>query len=364
MKKLSYHNVNKTPYLTWNWLKSNRGTLEAEIDENIRPCARIRGADSSLIVYKDEGDGCAEISELEKVLPQMEHESSTDASQIVNSLNSIKFALIAKKKCSEPVVIDFNLKGGQSYSGKQTVIAEQEAELTVIMDYTSLPFDSGFCAIQTKLWAKAYSRIHLIKVQLLGQKYIHLDDTQSFAEDGAKIEITQIELGSKKAFVNVTSNLAGYEASFKSDTAWIAKDEQDYDINYCTVHTGKKTDTKMTIKGTLLDNARKLYRGTIDFKEGCSGATGDEQEETLLASPTAVNRSIPMILCGEEDVTGSHGGNLGHLNAEELFYFNARGIDTNKAKQIMTRSKVMAVAQKIPDRELVEKIKEYIGEAE
>lgn len=364
MKNLSYKHINETPYPTWNWLKMNRSSLDAQIDDKILPCAKISGANAGLIVYKDEGSGCAEITELEKVLPQMEHNSSKDTTDIVTSLHSIKFALIAKNKCIEPVIIDFNLKDGQTYSGRQTIIAEQEADLTVIMDYTSLPFDSGFCAIQTKLWAKAYSKIHLIKVQLLGQKYIHIDDTQSFAEDGAQIEITQIELGSNKAFVNVTSNLAGFNSAFKSDTAYIAKNEQQLDINYCTEHTGKKTDTKMKIRGTILDNAKKLYRGTIDFKKGCSGSTGDEQEETLLASPTAVNRSLPMILCGEDDVAGSHGGTLGHLNTDELFYFQSRGIDIEKAKEIMTRSKVMAVANKIPDSAVIQRIKTFIGEEE
>ncbi len=363
-KTLSYHNVNKTPYLTWNWLKMNRGTLEAVIDDKIVVCSKIRGANDGLLVYKDDGSSCAEIAELERSMPFMAQSSSTDTTDIINSLDTIKFALVAQKKCPENIVIDFELKDGQSYSGSQLIIAEPGSELTVIMNYTSLPFDGGFCAIQTKIWAKEYSKVHIVKVQLLGQKYIHLDDTQTLAEDNATIEVTQIELGSKQVFANVTCSLAGYKSSFVSSTAYTAKDEQNLDMNYCTVHTGKESVSKMTVKGTVTGNAKKLYRGTIDFKRGCEGAKGDEQEETLLASPTAVNRSIPMILCGEENVEGAHGGNLGHLGAEELFYFQSRGIDEEKAKSIMTRAKIMETAQKIPDEQTVNKIKDFIGETE
>ena len=363
-KKLSYHNVNKTPYLTWNWLKMNRGILETEIDTSVVPCAKIRGATEGLILYKDDGSGCAEIAELEEKLPFMAQSSSTDTTDIINSLNSVKFALTAQKKCKEPVILDFELKDGQTYSGRQIVIAEENSEITVIMNYTSLPFDGGFCAIQTKLWAKPYSKIHLVKVQLLGQKYTHLDDTQFFAEDNASIKVTQIELGSKQVFANVTCALSGYASNFTSETAYTAKNEQNFDINYCVSHTGKNTESKMRIKGTLLDNAKKLYRGTIDFKRGCEGSKGNEYEETLLTSPTAVNRSIPMILCGEENVEGAHGGNLGNLGNEELFYFQSRGIDEKAAKSIMTRAKIIEAASQIPDEKTVGQIKAFIGEEE
>lgn len=361
-KKLSYQNVNKTPYPTWNWLKMNRGTLEAEIQTEVVPCAKIRGASEGLTLYKDDGSGCSEIAQLEEGLPFMAQTSSTDTTDVINALKSIKFAITAHKKCPEPVILDFELKDGQTYSGRQIITAEENSEITVIMNYTSLPFDGGFCAIQTKLWAKAGAKIHLIKVQLLGQKYLHLDDTQFFAEEGAGVKITQIELGSKKNFANVTCSLFGNGSSFTGQTAYTAKDQQEFDLNCCIVHTGKNTNSDINVRGTLSGNAKKLYRGTIDFRRGCEGSKGNEQEETLLTSPAAVNRSLPMILCGEENVEGAHGGNLGNLGEEELFYFQSRGIDTETAKSLMTRAKIMQAAAGIPDEKTVNQIKEFIGE--
>lgn len=361
-KKLSYQNVNKTPYPTWNWLKMNRGTLEAEIQTEVVPCAKIRGTTEGLILYKDDGSGCSEIAQLESELPFMAQSSSTDTTHVLNSLNSIKFAVTAQKKCPEPVILDFDLKDGQTYSGRQIITAEENSEITVIMNYTSLPFNAGFCAIQTKLWAKAGAKIHLIKVQLLGQKYLHLDDTQFFTEKGASVKITRIELGSEKTFSNITCSLSGNSSTFTGEVAYAAKDQQELDLNCCVVHTGKNTNSCINVRGTLSDSAKKLYRGTIDFRRGCQGAKGSEQEETLLTSPTAVNRSLPMILCGEENVEGAHGGNLGNLGDEELFYFQSRGIDTETAKSLMTRAKIMQAAAGIPDEKTVKQIKEFIGE--
>ena len=133
------------------------------------------------------------------------------------------------------------------------------------------------------------------------------------------------------------------------------------DINYVADQRGKKTDVLMNVKGVLMDKAVKTYRGTLDFKSGSSGSVGDEQEDTLLLSPDVVNRSMPVILCQEEDVEGRHGATIGQLGEDLLFYINSRGIDEKEAKRLMVRAKLDSVARLIPDPEIAEKVQYYIS---
>ena len=132
------------------------------------------------------------------------------------------------------------------------------------------------------------------------------------------------------------------------------------DMNYVVNHYGKKSECKMSVKGTLKDSSQKTYRGTIDFKNGCSGAIGDEQEDTLLLSPTVVNKSLPVILCDEEDVSGEHGATIGRLSEEVLFYMKSRGIAKNVAENIIARAKIQSVVSLIPDEQTVELIQKYM----
>ena len=39
-----------------------------------------------------------------------------------------------------------------------------------------------------------------------------------------------------------------------------------------------------------------------------------------------VNKTVPLILCAEENVVGNHGATIGELDDETLFYFESRGI--------------------------------------
>ncbi len=305
---LKFTDINKTPCLTWNWLKMNRASLELEADSNI-------------------------ISE--------------------------KKQIVSTKK-GELVYIPLEFEDGKRYSHEQVIESQENSEITVILDYTSLSDAKGFSEVKTRLVAHPYSKIHLVKVQLLGQNFIQIDDTEGECDENAEINVTQIELGGAKVYAQVKNELNGYESKFKSNTAYIAEKGQLLDMNYVVNHHGAKTDTKMLVKGVVGDNAFKVYRGTIDFKRGCTDATGDEQEETLLMSPSAVNKSIPMVLCDEENVSGTHGSTLGRLGSDELFYMQSRGISEKEAKKMMKKAKILSTASLIPNEEVRSKIENFL----
>ena len=118
----------------------------------------------------------------------------------------------------------------------------------------------------------------------------------------------------------------------------------------------------MSAQGTLCDRAAKTYRGSIDFINGCAGSTGNEYEEVLLLSPDVVNKSIPLILCGEENIAGEHGSTIGKLGDDTLFYMQSRGIAKSETEKLMARAKVVRIASLIPDETTVAKINAYLDE--
>ena len=71
---------------------------------------------------------------------------------------------------------------------------------------------------------------------------------------------------------------------------------------------------------------QKVFRGTIDFKNGSSDSVGNEKETVLMLGENVVNKTVPLILCAEENVVGNHGATIGELDDETLFYFESRGI--------------------------------------
>ena len=111
-------------------------------------------------------------------------------------------------------------------------------------------------------------------------------------------------------------------------------------------------------RGVPADEADKLLRGTIDFRNGCAGAVGNESEEVLLLSENIRNRSVPVILCDEEDVVGNHGASIGRPDEELLYYMESRGLRADEAVELLAAAKLAAVVNRIPDEKIREEIRE------
>ena len=113
--------------------------------------------------------------------------------------------------------------------------------------------------------------------------------------------------------------------------------------------------------GVLRDSSQKTFRGTIDFKTGSSGAVGAETEDVLLLGETVVNKTVPLILCAEEDVKGSHGATIGQLDEEMLFYLGSRGISEEKAVDLMAGARIGRIIREVGDEIAEQNAKAFLG---
>ena len=263
-------------------------------------------------------------------------------------------------KVDKPVKITY--KAGEDNSLNSHIIYVSEgSELTLIEVFESDNKDN-LLGLQTRVYVCENASIKLVRVNLLSENTDHFDDLGFHLENDAKAELVQLELGGKRSYVGVRTELVGRKSEYRSATGYLCKGDSLLDMNFVTNEWGKKVSSNMDASGVLLDNSTKVYRGTIDFKEGAKGASGFEKEDTLLFSPNIINKSVPLILCHEEDVEGDHGATIGRIDEKLLFYIKSRGIDEKAAKQLMTEAYINAVTEQIGDDETEGKVIKYVSE--
>ena len=263
-------------------------------------------------------------------------------------------------KVDKPVKITY--KAGEENSLNSHIIYVSEgSELTLIEVFESDNKDN-LLGLQTRVYVCENASIKLVRVNLLSENTDHFDDLGFHLENDAKAELVQLELGGKRSYVGVRTELVGRKSEYRSATGYLCKGDSLLDMNFVTNEWGKKVSSNMDASGVLLDNSTKVYRGTIDFKEGAKGASGFEKEDTLLFSPNIINKSVPLILCHEEDVEGDHGATIGRIDEKLLFYIKSRGIDEKAAKQLMTEAYINAVTEQIGDDETEGKVIKYVSE--
>ena len=173
--------------------------------------------------------------------------------------------------------------------------------------------------------------------QTLDDSWIALDDTGLFLDEGARVNVQHIVLGAGASATGLAGDLLGDTAKVTIDTDYLGAREQVRDFNYELRH------------GVLTGASKKVYRGTIDLVHGCKGATGTERETVLLANKGVDNKTVPVILCDEDDVAGNHGATIGHVRDEQLFYLACRGLDQNAAEDLFIRAKLEDAALSATD---------------
>lgn len=256
-------------------------------------------------------------------------------------------------------IIKAEVIGEAQYSAKSfKITAHAGSDVTVFETYRT---DKNLL-VDTKINIEKEARVKLVQLNLTGKGSTVYSKVDADIKEDGKFEFVQLFLGQGDQYLDCKADLNGDRSFVKADMAYIGQDSQRIDVNFVANQFGKNTESEINTDGALKDAATKIFRGTIDFKQGSSDSVGNEMEKVLLLGDDVVNKTIPIILCAEENVVGNHGATIGDLDADTLFYFESRGINREEAQNIMLRANVEHVASLVNDDEFESIVKERLEE--
>lgn len=249
----------------------------------------------------------------------------------------------------EPFRLDLSEAGDSEVS----FTAEENSSITVYELHRSnsavkLSFDIGKNA-SVKL------------VQLLNPTEKLRHETFANCSKGGKFQIMTIMTGDGDIYSDNRTELEGDSSSINVEVAYLGKNSQTIDYNIAVNHWGKDTHSEINAAGALMDSAKKVFRGTIDFKTGSSDSKGSENETVIMLGDDVVNKTVPLILCSEENVEGSHGATIGELDDDTLFYFESRGIGREEAERIMAYAALKRLIRLSGDKGFAEQAQNALG---
>ena len=168
----------------------------------------------------------------------------------------------------------------------------------------------------------------------------------------------------KNSITNYYSNILGEKAKNDLKTIYLGAENNIKDLNYIAELRGKQSFIDIDVQGALSGNAKKNFKGTIDFKKGCKKAKGNENEFCMLLSEKARSIALPMLLCTEAEVEGNHSTASGKVDNQELFYIMSRGLSYNEAVKLIVKARFNKILSRIEDEdlrnEIIEKIEEQL----
>lgn len=234
--------------------------------------------------------------------------------------------------------------------------ANSNINTNIIIEYKSTTAKKCFHNGIIKVVAKENSNVNVVIVNLLNNESTNFEAMENVIYDNAKLQYTIIDIGGKESISNYYSNLIGESSKNDLKTIYLGGKNQIKDINYIVELRGKKSSVDIDIQGALKENAKKNFKGTIDFKKGCKKAKGNENEFCMLLSDKAKSIALPMLLCTEDDVEGNHGTASGKVDNKQLFYIMSRGLSYNEAVKLIVRANFNKILEEIKNEQLMSEI--------
>ena len=287
----------------------------------------------------------------------------------------------ARTKREEPIVVA--VSAAQNQCANTGIIVREGAEATVVI--AAFAGDAGddasasdanasdanasdalpTSAALTRIVVEAGAKLHLIEMLGVNEGQQHLESVGLEVHQDAAVDVKQYALGGSTIGLGLTANLVGARARLDLNNRYHATHEETLDINHLVRMRGTSTRAQLTESGVLNEAAKKTLRATIDLVRGAKDAQGNEIETVMILGDDVVNKTMPVILCDEDDVAGNHGATIGSVSPEQLDYLAARGLSRQAAEQLFVRAlfedAIINAPEEISHRVAVERCEAELG---
>lgn len=282
----------------------------------------------------------------------------------------------AHTKREEPIVVA--VSAAQNQCANTGIIVREGAEATVVIaafagdvdDDAPTGSDANDDALPTsaaltRIVVEAGAKLHLIEMLGVNEGQQHLESVGLEIHQDAAVDVKQYALGGSTIGLGLTANLVGAQARLDLNNRYHATHEETLDINHLVRMRGTSTRALLTESGVLNEAAKKTLRATIDLVRGAKDAQGNEIETVMILGDDVVNKTMPAILCDEDDVAGNHGATIGSVSPEQLDYLAARGLSRQAAEQLFIRAlfedAIINAPEEISHRVAVERCEAELG---
>ena len=339
---------------------------------------RLR-ANSLSVSVPDHADAGKVYLPLPRLFERTECGMGQDVTDYVESqaFKSDFYNVPAHTKREEPIVVA--VSAAQNQCANTGVIVREGAEATVVIAAFAGDASDGApaggaangsnalptSAALTRIVVEAGAKLHLIEMLGVNEGQQHLESVGLEVHQDAAVDVKQYALGGSTIGLGLTANLVGARARLDLNNRYHATHEETLDINHLVRMRGTSTRAQLTESGVLNEAAKKTLRATIDLVRGARDAQGNEIETVMILGDDVVNKTMPVILCDEDDVAGNHGATIGSVSPEQLDYLAARGLSRQAAEQLFIRAlfedAIINAPEEISHRVAVERCEAELG---
>uniref|UniRef100_A0A0D6R7X3 Fe-S cluster assembly protein SufB n=1 Tax=Araucaria cunninghamii TaxID=56994 RepID=A0A0D6R7X3_ARACU len=149
--------------------------------------------------------------------------------------------------------------------------------------------------------------------------------------NNSKISWTQVETGSAITWKYPSVVLKGDNTVGEFYSVALTNNYQQADTGTKMIHVGQNSKSRIVSKGISAGKSRNCYRGLVQVQPSAHNARNFSQCDSMLIGDQAAANTYPYIQVKDPTARVEHEASTSKIGEDQLFYFQQRGIDPEKA---------------------------------
>lgn len=166
--------------------------------------------------------------------------------------------------------------------------------------------------------------------------------------DNSHISWTQVETGSAITWKYPSCILKGDNSRGEFYSVALTTGLQQADTGTKMIHLGKNSSSVIISKGISADRASNAYRGKVFISPNATGARNYTQCDSMLVGDQSGAHTFPYIEGANSTSKIEHEASTSRISEEQLFYFKQRGIDSERAVEMIVNGFCRDVFEQLP----------------
>ena len=235
------------------------------------------------------------------------------------------------------------------------IIVEDNSSLHYIEGCTAPTYSSSSLhAAVVEIFVGKNSKCRYSTIQNWAHNVNNLVTKRALVEENGIMEWIDGNVGSYNTMKYPSCILKGDNSSGTCITISVASENQFQDTGSRMIHIGKNTHSKIISKSIALNGGNATYRGKIEIKKNATNSEANLKCDTLILDNNSKSDTYPVNLNHNSSSNIYHEATVSKISEENLYYLMSRGMDKEKAMELIILGFMDDFKQELPVEYAVE----------
>ena len=235
------------------------------------------------------------------------------------------------------------------------IIVDDDSSLHYIEGCTAPNYsESSLHAAVVEIYVGKGSKCRYSTIQNWATNVNNLVTKRALVDTDGVMEWIDGNIGSNVTMKYPACILKGDRAEGICITISVATNHQEQDTGARMIHIGKNTKSTIISKSIARNGGNATYRGKVDIKKSATNSSSMVKCDTLILDDISKSDTIPVNICENNSSNIEHEATVSKISDEKLFYMMSRGLDEEKATELIILGFIEKFREELPMEYAVE----------